>query len=765
MASPWMGVTFEDEADDGCARSPCRHAFGVRVMADGGGDPDGENEGEWKCGSLSCDGDGASGWCWVDIHETDQTLPRRLTLQLKLPTHPRHRTWHAWPRPARQKPSRSSRRHGASHARTRTARSPAHRRLSSASSRDSIFQLRLHRASDIGPFALPVPASTSRAAPSMALYQASVCSQSPGNAQVTPTALANSYSATFDHQRSHPGLIGYTIRNVTVVAHRVRRGTDSVRAARAEASHPNPALDERGPESTVSALLYGLTASSNAKTRCHTGYAGIQSWQDLGRNTPISHTCTSITYCVHGKRSNRNWSSTIEASLSHPSIKTRTKDSQHTAITLSNQPIASAAIMSASIKTILIFGGTSGIGAAFASRFHKQGKKVIITGRREARLDAIKASHPGMESYVMDNTDLATIPSHLDTLFRRHPDIDTVWVNSGLQKLTSIQDLNSSSDADVILEVTTNITAPFLIARHVIPKLLARGTEANFLITSSALGFVPAPMFPVYNATKSAAHAYMVSIRQGLRDTNVNVIELVPPYVATELDVDYKGKLPVSVTPMGLQEFEDEVFDKLDNTPAQDLKEVSAGTATPRVDAWRGSIGALLAKTPFGGANFQRITSRDRCRVFPAFRSRLDHVPDILGSVAELATSHAGTEAVVADTDGVILELVGKGIGTFGHCANEDANALLGAQILDVFTNPNDGGVKGKRDLAAIWREVICDGIANDLQKLFRRSGRANREGVEQLNHKTSKAFEGSWDAHSRADLNKYALGCMDVDL
>nr|POE96934.1 putative oxidoreductase dlte [Quercus suber] len=257
--------------------------------------------------------------------------------------------------------------------------------------------------------------------------------------------------------------------------------------------------------------------------------------------------------------------------------------------------------MSASIKTILILGGTSGIGAAFASRFHAQGKKVIVTGRRETRLDELKAAHAGMESHVMDNTDLAAIPGQLDTIFRAHPDIDTVWINGGLQKLSSIKDLNSSSDADVVLEVTTNATAPYIIARHVIPKLLARGTEANFMITSSGLAFVPAPMFPVYNATKAAAHAYMVSLRQGLKDSNVNVIEIVPPYTATDLDVGHKDQLPSTLKAMPLKDFEDEIFEKLDNTPAKDLKEVSAGTATGRVDAWRSGIGELLAKTPFGG--------------------------------------------------------------------------------------------------------------------------------------------------------------------
>lgn len=87
--------------------------------------------------------------------------------------------------------------------------------------------------------------------------------------------------------------------------------------------------------------------------------------------------------------------------------------------------------------------------------------------------------------------------------------------------------------------------------------------------------------------------------------------------------------------------------------------------------------------------------------------------------MAKLATSHAGTEAVVADTDGVVLELVGKGIGTFGHGSDKDADALLGTQILNVFADPHDGGIERERDLAAVGRQMVRDRIADDLEELL----------------------------------------------
>ena len=113
-----------------------------------------------------------------------------------------------------------------------------------------------------------------------------------------------------------------------------------------------------------------------------------------------------------------------------------------------------------------------GIGEAFARRFHRMGKKVIITGRRQDRLDEIKKSLPELQTYRMDNTELAALPGDVDLIFSKYPDIDTVWVNGGIQKFTSIKDLSTSSDEDVQLEVTTNVTAPYIIGRHVIPNVV-----------------------------------------------------------------------------------------------------------------------------------------------------------------------------------------------------------------------------------------------------------------------------------------------------
>ena len=122
------------------------------------------------------------------------------------------------------------------------------------------------------------------------------------------------------------------------------------------------------------------------------------------------------------------------------------------------------------------------------------------------------------------------------------------------------------------------------------------------MITSSGLGFVPVgSLFPVYCPTKAAVHYYLVGIRQALKNTRVNILELVPPFVgSTELGAEHKDKV-ANLTPMGLDEFTDEIFEVLDKNQAKDLKEVAAGSAVNRVQAWRDSIGAVLANSGLGG--------------------------------------------------------------------------------------------------------------------------------------------------------------------
>ena len=254
------------------------------------------------------------------------------------------------------------------------------------------------------------------------------------------------------------------------------------------------------------------------------------------------------------------------------------------------------------MKTILVIGGTSGIGENFVKRFHQMGKQLIVTGRRANKLAELEKSLLGLKTYAMNMADLPAIPKDVETLFNMFPDIDTVWINGGIQYSSSIKDASSTSDERISEEITTNVTAPAILGRHIIPRLLSKKGETNFMITGSGLGFLGVgSLFPVYCPTKAAVHYYVVGLRQALKDTNVNVLELVPPYVGgTELGAEHADKL-AGHTPMPMEEFTDEVFKILDGNQAKDLKEIAAGSAVPRVNAWRSSIGEMLASSGLGG--------------------------------------------------------------------------------------------------------------------------------------------------------------------
>lgn len=257
--------------------------------------------------------------------------------------------------------------------------------------------------------------------------------------------------------------------------------------------------------------------------------------------------------------------------------------------------------MSKLMSTILIIGGTSGIGEAFAKRFHSMGKNVIITGRRKNRLAELEKALPGSKTYAMDITDLASIPTDIESLFSRYPEIDNVWINAGILTAFDIRDVSSTTDASIINEITSNVTGPMLLARYVIPKLLSRKTESTLMMTSSRLGFIPlGAKWPVYCPTKAAIHSFMVGLRQSLKGTNVNVIEIVPPLVATEFVSEHGDRSSKAPKPMPLDEFTDAIFNVLDNNEGKNLKEVGAGGGVAAIDAWRGSLGKMMESQGIG---------------------------------------------------------------------------------------------------------------------------------------------------------------------
>lgn len=183
-------------------------------------------------------------------------------------------------------------------------------------------------------------------------------------------------------------------------------------------------------------------------------------------------------------------------------------------------------------NTILITGATSGIGLGLAQRFHAEGNTVIIAGRREQLLTSITAEYPGMDSVVLDVADPASIRRCFATVTEAHPDLDVVINNAGIM---AVEDLTDPAQLGVAEQtVTTNLLGPIRLLAEAIPFLAAK-PAAVIMNVSSGLGFVPLPITPTYCATKAAIHSYTQSLRVQLAGTGVQVLELIPPGVQTDL--------------------------------------------------------------------------------------------------------------------------------------------------------------------------------------------------------------------------------------
>lgn len=188
----------------------------------------------------------------------------------------------------------------------------------------------------------------------------------------------------------------------------------------------------------------------------------------------------------------------------------------------------------------LVLGATSGIGEAFAAKLISTGSKVIVVGRRQERLDAFVEKHgAGNASAVQfDVTDLAGIRDFAQKIIKDHPDLDSVIVNSGVQRafdFTKPETLDLSVLAE---EVTTNYTSAAYLTAAFLPHLKTK-SQGHFVYVSATLGLIPFMVrTPNYNASKSALHSFIMAVRQQLRDagqTNVRLVEVFPPAVQTEL--------------------------------------------------------------------------------------------------------------------------------------------------------------------------------------------------------------------------------------
>lgn len=184
-------------------------------------------------------------------------------------------------------------------------------------------------------------------------------------------------------------------------------------------------------------------------------------------------------------------------------------------------------------NTILITGGGSGIGLGLAVALQEAGNQVIIAGRRADVLAQAVAAHPGMTFEVLDVEDAAMIRDFAVAITARYPALNVLINNAGIMRAEDLTtDPVDLTDAEAT--IATNLLGPIRLTTALLPHLRAQAV-ATVINVSSGLAFVPLAATPTYSATKAAIHSWSQSLRHQLRATAVQVVELAPPAVATDL--------------------------------------------------------------------------------------------------------------------------------------------------------------------------------------------------------------------------------------
>ncbi|MFD4992074.1 SDR family oxidoreductase [Cellulosimicrobium cellulans] len=217
--------------------------------------------------------------------------------------------------------------------------------------------------------------------------------------------------------------------------------------------------------------------------------------------------------------------------------------------------------MDISNSTVFIPGATSGIGLALAVALHEQGSTVVVGGRRTELLEQIASDHPGLDTVRIDTTAPESIASAAKDVIERHPDLDTLVTMAGIMRTEDWH--HPEGFLDTAEEtITTNVLGPIRLIGAFVEHLQTR-PHATIVTVSSGLAFTPLKVTPTYDASKAAIHMLSEAVRLQLADTSVDVVELVPPSVATDLMPGQRE----SAFAMPLDAFVAEVVDLLRTQP------------------------------------------------------------------------------------------------------------------------------------------------------------------------------------------------------
>jgi len=245
-------------------------------------------------------------------------------------------------------------------------------------------------------------------------------------------------------------------------------------------------------------------------------------------------------------------------------------------------------------NTILITGGGSGLGRGLAEAFYKRGNTVIIAGRRKEVLDQVVAANPGIIAVQLDVQSESSINAFAAELTAKYPALNVLINMAGIMKTEQVIDPKAAEET-----INTNLLAPIRLTAALLPTL-QKQPSATIMNVSSGLAFTPLALTPTYSATKAAIHSWSQSLRYQLKGSSVEVLELAPPYVQTELLGPHQKSDPRA---MPLDAFIDETMQILETQPQ--AKEILVKNVHPlrfagdfnaeKFDAWFEQFNTLLA--------------------------------------------------------------------------------------------------------------------------------------------------------------------------
>lgn len=185
--------------------------------------------------------------------------------------------------------------------------------------------------------------------------------------------------------------------------------------------------------------------------------------------------------------------------------------------------------MKISNNKVLITGGASGIGLGLTERFVKENNTVIICGRRESLLEEVSKKYPSVITRRCDLSKSSERENLFGWISEKHNDLSVLINNAGIQQWMSVSDSDFFQRAKE--EIAINIEAPVHLTA-LFTNLKSLNTIINI---TSGLSFVPLARMPVYSATKAFFHSFTLSLRHLLKSKNIEVIEVIPPALNTEL--------------------------------------------------------------------------------------------------------------------------------------------------------------------------------------------------------------------------------------